>query len=106
MSHPGHPRTYTKGNRLKGISPKPILPTPDEVAMLRRIARGYARTTNTGGGPQYHYDDGTPMPLRKGKLDPYGTKAFKRLVHNGWLIPQGDALIPGTLSQTYKARKP
>jgi len=106
MSYPGHPLTFTKGDRRKGIAPKPILPKPEEVAMLRRVAAGYATLTYSEHGPQYAYDDGTPMPLRRSHKDPNGEQAFQRLVANGWLIPESDGLFAGTPAQTYRARKP
>jgi hypothetical protein len=104
--NPGHALTFTKGNEKKNIPRKPILPTPEEVAMLRRIARGYAKLTFTEKGPQYAYDDGTPLPLRRPKRDPHGKLHFDRMVENRWLVGDKDSLMEDGTPQIYRARKP
>ena len=105
-ANPGHALTYTKGDEAKNLAEKPILPTPQEVAILRRCAAGYIKVTLTEDGPQYSYDDGTELPLRTPRGDRHGTKQFKRLVANGWLIPDADSLLPDGPPQIYRARKP
>lgn len=107
LSNPGNALSFTKGDRRKGVAPKPILPTPHEVTMLRRVALGYAKVTFTDKGPQYAYDCGTPLPLRASPKDPNGSRQFQRMVSNGWLIPdKGDSLWDGAAPQVYRARRP
>jgi hypothetical protein len=105
-NNPGHALTYTRGSKAKNRPEKPILPTPLEVAILRRCAAGYIKVTLTEKGSQYSYDDGTELPLRTPRGDRHGTKHFQRLVSNGWLIPDADSLLPGGPPQVYRARKP
>lgn len=107
MSNPGHAMTFTKGDDGKGIPKKPILPTPQEVAMLRRIAMGYAVLTFTDDGPHYAYNDGAALPLRRSPKDPDGKGQFERMVSNGWLIPdKKDSLFEDASAQVYRVRKP
>jgi hypothetical protein len=74
--------------------------------MLRRVARGYVKLTFTEDGPQYAYDDGTPLPLRTSRADPDGTRQFQRMVENKWLIGDKDSLFEDGTPQIYRARKP
>ena len=96
--NPGHALTFTKGNEQKNIPRKPILPTPEEVAILRRIAQGYAKLTFTKDGPQYAYDDGTPIRASR--------RRFNRMVENRWLVGDKDSLFADGTPQIYRARKP
>ncbi|MBO0738761.1 MAG: hypothetical protein J2P48_19690 [Alphaproteobacteria bacterium] len=106
MANPGHALKTTKGNEARGIAPKPILPTPHETAMLRRVAAGYCIVTYVEGEPHYAYENGEPMSLRKTHSDPTGSRQFHRLVDQGWLIPdRGDTLFDDTPAQIYRARR-
>lgn len=105
--NPGHALTATKGNAQRGIPRRPILPTAQETAILRRVAAGYCTVTFIDGRPHYGYEDGTPLPLRRPRSDPDGENQFRRMVANGWLIPdQGDSLFPDGPPQIYRARRP
>ena len=82
---------------------KPVLPTPADMAILRRAARGFVMVTIIDGAPRYSYEDGTPVSLRE-KNDS-GARHFKKLVAEGWLVPEeGDALFEGGPPQRYRAR--
>jgi hypothetical protein len=102
MPNAGHAIRYTEGNDRKGIKPKPVLPTPQDVAILRRAAAGYIIVTMQHGWPSYTYEDGSPVTLHGN-----GQKHFVKLVAEGWLIPdKGDALFPDDPQpQIYRARK-
>lgn len=108
----GHALRYTKGDKRRGIPPKPVLPTKEDVAILRRCAVGYIVVTMIDGSPQYNYDDGTTVTLinRKIGVGRYdnGEKHFARLVKERWLIgDKNDCLFPDDPQpQIYRARKP
>lgn len=103
----GHALRYTAGNAQKGIPARPVLPTSQDVAILRRAALGYIVVTMIEGDPQYNYDDGSPVTLRPSRGDD-GKAHFAKLVAEGWLVPdKGDSLFPDDPNpQIYRARKP
>ena len=103
----GHPLRYTRGNVKKNVPPKPVLPTPQDVAILRRAALGYIIVTHIDGKPQYNYEDGTPVTLRESHHD-NGQRHFNKLVAEKWLGgDSGDSLFPDDPQpQIYRARKP
>jgi hypothetical protein len=107
----GHALRYTNGNERKNITPKPILPTKEEVAILRRCAAGYIVVTMVDGSPQYNYEDGISVTLlhsRRGGTHDNGEKHFARLVNERWLVgDKKDCLFPDDPQpQIYRARKP
>ena len=85
-------------------------PTPLEVAVLRRVARGYLLRTNGEDrkgnlATWFTYDDGTPMShLTKKGFWQDELRAVERMVDNGWLIPvEGESILDGP-PQRYRAR--
>lgn len=86
---------------------KPIIPTPHQTAILRRIAGGYAIRTQVQSperDAEYHYDDGVPISGTKGEM--ISDREFERFVSNGWLIGDKDDALFGAPPQIYRARKP
>lgn len=77
-------------------------PSPVEVAILRRIARGHLLVTQKtdergGSSTHYCYDDGMALPH-------YGKMGFSlhKFVSNGWLVAvPGETLIAGAPAQRY-----
>lgn len=103
--NPGHAVTFTKGNERMGITRKPILPTPEDVAILRRAAAGFVLVSIIDGKMRVSYEDGTPVSPRW--RDPSGARMLQKMVSNGWLIPdKNDTLFDVPLAQIYRARKP
>jgi hypothetical protein len=82
----------------KGKS-RPRLPTPQQVAVLRKIAGGWLDVTMQGGKPCCTYADGT-APSRAFDL--------ARFVRAGWVIPAEDCrpLFGEIWAQRYVARRP
>ena len=108
----GHALRYTKGNESRNIKPRAVLPTTEDVAILRRCAAGYIIVTMIDGKPQYTYEDGSPVTLRPLKRRTAishddGERNFARLVREGWLIgDKGDCLFQDNPQpQIYRARK-
>ncbi len=79
-------------------------PTPQQTAVLRRVAAGFLLRTQTAGGTMFSYDDGTKLPIMtKGGLR--DTAAVEGMIEYGWLIPLPDeSLIEGGPPQRYRAR--
>lgn len=107
MINPGHALRYTKGNDRKNIPPKPVLPSKDDMPILRRAAAGYIVVTMVDGAPRYAYDDGSLVTLRGLRGKDFGRRHFQRLVKEGWLVAdRGDSLLPDDPNpQIYRARK-
>jgi hypothetical protein len=101
----GHALTFTPGNRNLGKPKKPILPSVEEVAILRRASLGFIIVTLTETGQIYTYEDGSWVTFRSGdqrKVE----RQFARMVANGWLVPdRHDTLFDGGPPQIYRARK-
>jgi hypothetical protein len=94
-----HPNRYTQGNPDLGIQPKPILPTEDQVAVLRRCHSGFIIATMIDGNPNYSYDDGSQISLSK--------KQIQKMIKEGWLVPDPtDSLFLNGPAQVFRARKP
>jgi hypothetical protein len=111
LANRGHALRYTKGDDNKNIEPKPVLPTPQDVAIIRRASAGYIVVTMQDGSPTYSYEDGSRVTLRSSKVGTSyddGERHFNKMVAEGWLIPdKGDALFPDDPQpQIYQARKP
>jgi hypothetical protein len=103
-SNPGHATTFTRGNELIGRPERPILPSKEEVAILRRTSRGFIKATMIDGSPTYSYEDGSKITFNSDK-DHKIQRQFHRMVANGWLIPdKGDSLF-GDAPQIYRARR-
>lgn len=108
----GHALRYTKENKRKKIAPKPILPTIEEVAILRRCAAGYIVVTMIDGSRHYNYEDGTPVTLLNSRIGAgtydNGERHFARLVDERWLVgDKNDSLFADDpRPQIYRARKP
>jgi hypothetical protein len=87
---------------------KPPTPSPHEVAILRRAARGYIQVTMTGRAAQHTYDDGVRIASGKRDGSRLGPVAFNRMVKQGWLVPiKGESLLGEKgPAQRYTARKP
>lgn len=108
--NPGHALRFTQGNPAKELFPKPVLPTKEQTAILRRAAAGYIFVTNGERGTQYRYNDGTTVTLRRSKIGPgkydEGERDFGRMVKEGWLVPdKGDTLFEDSPAQIYRTRK-
>jgi hypothetical protein len=104
--NPGHAVTFTPGNQRLGKPEKPILPSVEEVAILRRASLGFIIVTLTETGKIYAYEDGSPVTFRSGD-QVRSERQFARMVANGWLMPdRGDSLFDGGPPQIYRARKP
>jgi hypothetical protein len=104
--NPGHPLRYTKGNKMKNVAPKPVLPAPHDMPILRRATLGYIIVTMVDGEPQYNYEDGSPVTLRENRRD-NGKRHFDKLVAEGWLVgDRDDSLFPeDPRPQIYRARR-
>lgn len=95
----------TKAERELGYRPTPQ-PNEQQVAVLRRVARGFLLVTHTDKGAVYSYDDGTRLASlsKTGEND----RIIKRMIAEGWLLPidketlpfAGEAMPP----QRYRAR--
>jgi len=82
------------------------LPTEADMPILRKAAASPIVVTMVDGRPQYHYADGAYASLRSRSGDG-GRAHFDRLVINGWLIPDKDALFPDApKAQVYRALRP
>jgi hypothetical protein len=104
-SNPGHALTFTPGNSALGKPEKPILPSKEEVAILRRATLGFIKVTMIDGRPTYAYEDGSRISFRKPDDERSVNSQFHRMVANGWLIPdKGDSLF-GDAPQIYRARR-
>ena len=78
---------------------QPARPTDKEVAILRRIARGFLLVTKGEKGDTFTYEDGSPV-THEGK---HGFPLTKFL-HNRWIKPvEGEELIEG-MPQRYVLR--
>lgn len=94
-------------NRKTGAVRMPPRPTQHQVAILRRIARGWLQITLEERGDSkievYTYDDGAPIRDVKG----HALKSIARFVNNGWIVPvKGESLIEGGPAQRYVVPKP
>jgi hypothetical protein len=79
-----------------------VRPNEHEVAILRRIARGYLLVTMVEGKPIYCYDDGTRIGSGNRNRDPFGERQLLRFVQNGWIVPvKGEGLISDAQPQRY-----
>lgn len=104
VENPGHAKTFTKGNPKLGRPEKPILPSKEEVAILRRASLGFIKLTLTEDGPSYSYEDGSKITFRSDQAKNIA-RQFERMVSNGWLIPdRGDSLLGDGPPQIYRAR--
>jgi hypothetical protein len=104
--NPGHALTFTPGNAIIGRPEKPILPSVEEVAILRRASLGFIIVTLTETGRVYTYEDGNLVTFRS-SAPAKSERQFARMVANGWLIPdRRDSLFAGGPPQIYRARKP
>jgi hypothetical protein len=104
-SNPGHALTFTPGNQATGKPEKPILPSKEEVAILRRTSLGFIKVTMIDGKPTYSYEDGSPISFRNQHNGRGVDRQFHRMAANGWLIPdKGDSLF-GEAPQVYRARQ-
>jgi hypothetical protein len=104
--NPGHATTFTRGNELIGRPERPILPSKEEVAILRRASLGFIKATMIEGSPSYSYEDGTKITFRSDERHKI-QRQFSRMVSNGWLIPdKHDSLFPDGPAQIYRARQP
>jgi len=105
MTHPGHPLRYTKGNEELDRKRKAVLPTPHEVAIMRRAAGGFIIVTMVDGSPRYSYEDGSPVGfIESTKENHPGQRQFSRMVNEGWLVgDRGDSLFEDQ-PQIYRAR--
>ena len=86
---------------------KTKLPRPTEADMLilRRAAASYIIVSIADGSPRYNYADGVPVSLRN--RGDGGQAHFQRLVINGWLVPDKDALFTDAPNaQVYRALRP
>lgn len=95
-------------NRKTGV-PRPLpRPTEHEVAILRRIARGYLLASMEPNGkgetePVYRYDDGTPIHDIKARR----LASIERFVNNGWIVGvKGESLFEDGTPQRYVVPKP
>jgi hypothetical protein len=103
--NPGHALTFTKGNERIGNPEKPILPSKEEVAILRRAALGFIKATMIDGSPAYSYEDGRKITFRSDEQRKI-QRQFSHMVKNGWLIPDHkDSLFEGGTPQVYRARQ-
>ena len=102
----GHALRFTKGNKQLGRQRRPVLPTKDDVAILRRAASGFVLVTMIEGKRRYTYEDGAPVTLRCTTKDLNGEHHFQRLVNEGWLVPEKGGGLFGDEPQKYFARRP
>jgi hypothetical protein len=98
MLNDGPHSAVLRANEIKrlGLAPnkygdyrKPPAPSEEEVAILRRIARGSLVVTHTSDGDEYTYEDGSRVshPGRKGF-------PLAKFVKNGWIVPvQGESMF-------------
>jgi hypothetical protein len=104
--NPGHATTFTRGNANIGRPAKPILPSKEEVAILRRASQGFIKATMIDGSPSYSYEDGSKITFRSDEQHKI-QRQFSRMVENRWLLPdQKDSLFEGGTPQVYRARRP
>jgi hypothetical protein len=84
---------------------KTLCPNEADMPILRRAAAGYIIVTMVDGHPRYNYADGVPVSLRN--RGDGGQAHFQRLVINGWLVPDKDALfVDMPNAQVYRALRP
>lgn len=101
MRAPGNALAYTKGNEYRGVKPKPILPTLEQTAVLRRAARGHIICTLIEGEktPVFSYEDGTPITI--------SDESVLKMIRQRWLVPDKSTRLFGNgFAQRYDARKP
>jgi hypothetical protein len=86
---------HVRRNAVTGKEIREPMPSPHEVAILRRAARGYVQVTmREGTNPLYSYDDGVVINSGKRDGSELGAGAFNRMVKQGWLIPiKGESLL-------------
>jgi hypothetical protein len=101
--NPGHALRFTKGNPARGIDRKPVLPSAQDTAILRRTSLGFIMMTMVDGEPRYTYEDGTEVGLNRTTRDRSGQRHFDRLTKERWLLPdKGDSLFEGGPAQIYR----
>lgn len=71
-------------------------PTPQQTAILRRVATHRLMATFIDGRKQYSYGDGVPVKRNDAE----------RLIHNRWVVPESPGLFRDEEPQTYVSRSP
>lgn len=67
-------------------------PNEQQVAVLRRVAKGFLLVTQGIKGKQYSYEDGSPITSLNKKGD--NSRAIARMIAEGWLIPVEKEVLP------------
>ncbi len=81
----------SKAEREAGYRAVPR-PTPQQTAVLRRVARGFLLVTYTEKGPIFTYEDGSRMTSLNKKGD--NSRIVAHMIAEGWLIPVGKEVLP------------